>query len=48
MDKNHTIKYIFDPIVGLSQVERDIIPLLYPDLAKELGIVTTSQARQGR
>jgi hypothetical protein len=48
MDKNHTIKYIFDPIVGLSQVERDIIPLLYPDLAKELGIITTSQARQGR
>ena len=48
MDKNYTLKYVFDPVVGLSQVERDIIPLLYPDLAKELGIITTSQARQGR
>jgi hypothetical protein len=48
MDKNHTIKYLLDPIVGLSQFERDILPLLYPEYAKELGIITTSQARQGR
>lgn len=48
MDKNHTIKYLLDPIVGLSQIERDIIPLLYPELAKDLGVTVTSQARQGR
>jgi hypothetical protein len=48
IDKNYTLKYVFDPVVGLSQIERDIIPLLYPELAKDLGIITTSQARQGR
>lgn len=48
MDKNYTVKYWLDPIVGASQFEKDIVPNVSPELAKWLGIVTTSQSRQGR
>lgn len=48
VDKTHVIKYLLDPIPIASQAQRELLPLVYPDLAKELGIRTTEQARMMR
>lgn len=41
----HPTKYILDVLPVASQFEREILPLIDPEMAKELGIRVTSQAR---
>ena len=45
-DKAHPTKYFLDLIPGPAQFQQEILPLLYPELAKEMGIRVSSQARQ--
>ena len=45
-DKAHPTKYFLDLIPGPAQFQQEILPLLYPELAKEMGIKVSSQARQ--
>jgi len=46
MDKAHPTKYFLDLVPGPSQFNREILPLVDPELAKELGIRVTAEARQ--
>lgn len=46
MEKAHPTKYVLDIIPGTSQFNREILPILDPELAKELGIRVTSEARR--
>jgi hypothetical protein len=48
IDKSYPLKYGLDIIPGASQLQRDYLPYLYPEYAKELGIKVTADARQGR
>ena len=48
IDKNKTVKYLLDPVPGISQFNRELLPILYPELAKELGIRMTAEARIAR
>ena len=41
----HPLKYFLDFIPGPSQFNKEILPLIDPELAKELGIRVTSQSR---
>lgn len=43
---SHPLKNFLDMIPGPSQFDSEILPLINPDLAKEMGIRVTSQARQ--
>ena len=45
-EKSHPTKYFLDLIPGPSQFQQEILPLIYPELAKEMGIRVSSQARQ--
>jgi hypothetical protein len=45
-DKTHPTKRFLDLIPGPSQFQQEILPLLYPEMAKEMGIRVSSQARQ--
>lgn len=45
-DKAHPTKYFLDLIPGPAQFQQEILPILYPELAKEMGIRVSSQARQ--
>jgi hypothetical protein len=45
MEKNHPTKYFFNMIPGAYQFQRDILPLVNPELAKEMGIRVTTQSR---
>jgi len=45
MDKAHPIKYFLDIIPGPSQFNREFLPIIDPELAKELGIRVTAEAR---
>jgi len=45
-EKTHPTKYILDLIPGPSQFNKEILPVIDPELAKELGIRVTEQARQ--
>lgn len=46
MDKAHPIKRFLDLIPGPSQFQQEILPLIDPELAKEMGIRVTSEARR--
>lgn len=48
IDKSYPLKYGLDIIPGASQLQRDYLPYLYPEFAKEMGIKVTADARQGR
>lgn len=41
--KAHGLKYTLDIIPGLSQFQREVLPYLYPELAKEMGIKVTTE-----
>lgn len=45
MKKSYPTKQFLDMIPGASQFEREWLPLIAPDLAKEMGIVVTVQPR---
>lgn len=46
MDKAHPIKRFLDLIPGPSQFQQEILPLIDPELAKEMGIRVTAEARR--
>jgi hypothetical protein len=46
MDKNYPIKYFFNLIPGLSQFQTDYLPYIDAELAKEMGIRVTVEARR--
>ncbi len=45
MDKAHPIKYFLDIIPGPSQFNKEFLPIIDPELAKDLGIRVTAEAR---
>ena len=45
MEKNHPIKYFLNIIPGAAQFQNDVLPLVDPELAKELGVRVTTQGR---
>jgi hypothetical protein len=45
MKKAHGLKYTFNIIPGLSQIQTEVLPYLYPELAKEMGIRVTEESR---
>jgi hypothetical protein len=45
MDKSHGLKYTLNLIPGLSQAQNELLPYLYPELAKEMGIRVSKEAR---
>lgn len=45
MEKAHPIKRVLDLIPGPAQFQQEILPIIDPELAKEMGIRVTSQAR---
>jgi hypothetical protein len=45
MKKAHGLKYTFNIIPGLSQAQNEVLPYLYPELAKEMGIRVTKESR---
>jgi len=47
-DKAHPIRRFFDMIPGPSQFQNEILPLIDPELAKEMGIRVTSESRPMR
>ena len=46
MKKSHGLKYTLNIIPGLSQIQTEILPYLYPELAKEMGIKVAPEARR--
>ena len=48
MEKAHTLKASLDMLPIFSQFQREILPMIDPELAKEMGIKVTAEARQGR
>jgi hypothetical protein len=46
MKKAHGLKYMLNIIPGLSQVQNEVLPYLYPELAKEMGIRVSKEARR--
>jgi hypothetical protein len=48
IDKSYPIKYGLDLIPVASQFQRDYLPYIYPEFAKEMGIRVSAEARQGR
>lgn len=46
IDKAHPIKRFLDIIPGPSQFQQEILPLIDPEFAKEMGIRVTAEARQ--
>lgn len=45
IDKSYPLKYFLDIIPGASQFDKEILPLIDPEMAKSMGIKTTSEAR---
>jgi hypothetical protein len=45
MEKAHGLKYLLNIIPGLSQAQNEALPYLYPELAKEMGIRVSKEAR---
>jgi hypothetical protein len=45
IEKNYPTKYFLNMIPGAYQFQRDILPLVDPELAKEMGIRVTTQSR---
>ena len=48
IDKTYPVKYGLDLIPVASQFQRDYLPYIYPQFAKDLGIRVSAEARQGR
>jgi hypothetical protein len=46
IDKSHPTKYFFNMIPVASQIQSEILPYLYPELAKEQGVKVTTQSRR--
>jgi hypothetical protein len=46
VDKAHPTKYFLDIIPVVSQFDREVLPLVDPELAKEMGIRVSAEARQ--
>jgi hypothetical protein len=46
MEKAHGLKYLLNIIPGLSQAQNEALPYLYPELAKEMGIRVSKEARR--
>jgi len=46
VDKSHPTKYFFNMIPVASQIQSEILPYLYPELAKEQGVRVTEQSRR--
>lgn len=46
VEKAHPTKYILDFIPGPSQFQSEILPYVFPEIAKDWGVRVTSQARQ--
>ena len=46
IDEAHPVKYIFDIIPGPSQFQKEILPLIDPELAKEMGIKVTADVQR--
>jgi hypothetical protein len=46
METSHPLKYTLDVIPFISQFDREVLPIIYPELAKEMGIRVTTQSRQ--
>jgi hypothetical protein len=46
MEKAHGIKYLLNIIPGLSQFQNELLPYLYPELAKEMGIRVSKESRR--
>jgi hypothetical protein len=46
MKKAHGLKYMLNIIPGLSQAQNEALPYLYPELAKEMGIKVSPEARR--
>jgi len=45
-DKAYPMKYFFAMIPGISQFQTEILPYLYPELAKEMGIRVSAESRR--
>lgn len=45
MKEAHGLKYTLNMIPGLSQIQSEILPYLYPELAKEMGVKVTGESR---
>jgi hypothetical protein len=46
MKKAHGLKYTLSIIPGLSQIQTEVLPYLYPELSKEMGIRVAPEARR--
>ena len=46
VDKAYPTKYFMDMVPVMSQFQKEVLPFIDPELAKELGIRVTSEARQ--
>lgn len=46
IDKAHPVKRFLDLIPGPSQFQQEILPIIDPELAKEMGIRVTAEARR--
>lgn len=46
IDKSHPTKYLFNMIPVVSQIQNELLPYLYPELAKEQGIRVTTESRR--
>lgn len=45
MDKAHPTKYFLNIVPGLAQFQQEALPLIDPELAKDLGVRVTSESR---
>lgn len=46
IDESHPIKYFLDIIPGASQFQREVLPYIDPELAKEMGVRVSAEARR--
>jgi hypothetical protein len=46
MKKAHGLKYTLNIIPGLAQIQTEVLPYLYPELAKEMGIKVSAESRR--
>ena len=46
VDKTHPTKYFFNMIPIFSQFQNELLPYLYPELAKEQGVRVTTESRR--
>jgi len=46
IDKSYPLKYFFNLIPGLYQLQTEALPIFFPEIAKEMGIRVTAQSRR--